>query len=160
MAARVVTHADPPRYNAIPEDIRAALGCDIGNRFNGLGIEHHNAEMRDGYRPAARSNGSPMSVFWCAQGADRFALAFVRDGRLMRPECPPVLAWRYFPKAALSISDAPEPLDDFAYVDRSKRRGHARLSGTTSGSIVVDGDDSLSNQFYCHKGAWMVRVLD
>ena len=104
-------------------------------------------------------------MFWCAQAGQKFVLAFVRDGRLMHPECPPTLTWTYTPKVALSLSGEPLPLNEFAEADRVNHTGHARrprarLTGKTAGPVVVDGDDSLSNEFYCHKGTWMVRVLD
>jgi hypothetical protein len=149
--------------DVIPDDVRAALDCDVSARGSGTGAEGGKTKMLPGYRPASRKEGPPIYAFWCARGENNFVLAFVRNGRLTHPDCPSALIWPYAPKAALSISDEPAPLAEFAPVETVNHTApepHARLrlSGKTTGSIIVDGDDTLSNQFYCHKGTWLVRM--
>src|SRR5215472_15902518 len=131
-------------FNAIPTQVRTVLGCD-----------------------------TKISVFWCALADNRFLLVFVRGGQLMHPECSPVLPWHYFPKGLSSLSSETAPLAQFVYVDDLNRGwfdfgkkgpSPAKRFGPsgekTVGPIVVDGDDSLSNEFYCYKGAWLVRIQD
>jgi hypothetical protein len=163
----VFTPAGPNLSNAnvIPDGVRDALGCDTSLRGSGLGVDGRQTEMLDGYRPASLKGGPAMSVFWCARSDNNFVLAFVRNGRLTHPECPSAFIWPYSPKAALSISNQPAPLAEFGYVDDVNHTNEApgkrsRPTGRTNGSVVVDGDDSLSNEFYCHKGTWMVRARD
>jgi len=72
----------------------------------------------------------------------------------MHPECSPVLPWHYFPKGLSSLSSETAPLDQFVHVDDLNRGWFA------VGPIVVDGDDSLSDEFYCYRGAWLVRIQD
>ncbi len=161
----------PLRYSAIPNQVRAALGCDSRIRGNGSGRADKVADMLGGYAPELPNPGPAISIFWCAQAADRFLLAFVRDGKLMHPECSPALVWHNNPRG-LSLSEEAEPLDQFVYLDDLNRDwvNNSNIADQppmrtgpsgemTSGSIILDGDESLANEFYCYRGAWMVRVL-
>ena len=160
-------------FNAIPNQVRTVLGCDTKIRGNGIGLEGRDGEMLAGYSPPSLKGRSKISVFWCALADNRFLLVFVRGGQLMHPECSPVLPWHYFPKGLSSLSSETAPLAQFVYVDDLNRGwfdfgkkgpSPAKRFGPsgekTVGPIVVDGDDSLSNEFYCYKGAWLVRIQD
>jgi hypothetical protein len=149
--------ANQPPLNAIPTQVRAVLGCDDRIRGNGIGLDGKAEEMLAGYSTPSVKGRAKISVFWCALTVDRFWLVFVQGGQLMHPECSPILDWHYSPKG-LSLSTESRPLNEFVYVDGSGRAGPS--GKRTAGSIVVDGDDSLSKEFYCYKGRWMVRILD
>jgi hypothetical protein len=163
------------QFNAIPNQVRTVLGCDTKLRGNGIGLEGKTEEMLAGYSPASLNGRPKISIFWCALTEDKFLLAFVRSGRLSHPECSPILTWHYFPKGLSSLSTEPVPLDQFVYVDDLNRswldsfkvkpgasppKRFGPPGEKTIGPIIVDGDDSLSNEFYCYKGAWLVRILD
>jgi hypothetical protein len=83
-----------------------------------------------------------------------------------------MMIWRYPPKV-ISFSEASGDLGQFVYVDDVDRdwsdfgenrdhppARHGPAGEMTKGTIVRDGDDSLYEEFYCYKGAWMVRVFD
>src|SRR5262245_21034985 len=97
----VFAETNQRQLTAIPSQVLAVLGCDPRIQGNGTGLGGKAAEMLGGYAPASAKKGSAISVFWCALGPQRFLLTFVRDGRLAHPECPPILAWPYVPKAEL-----------------------------------------------------------
>jgi hypothetical protein len=166
--------ADADRRSLIPSQLRSALGCNLKLRGNGMGPDSGQDEMIDGYFSRSPRSGSASSVFWCAQEESKILLVFTRNAKLMHEECSPLLVWHAHPLAPLSLSDRSEDLREFTYVDdinrafsksagarQSKIAHRTGPSGErTSGMIIQDGDDSLMNQFYCYKGAWLVRRLD
>jgi hypothetical protein len=155
----------------VPSQIISALGCDSKLRGNGIGGADARTLMLYGYSPHVPSQSPSGAVFWCAQKEDRFLLVIIQDGILVHSDCSPMMVWHYPPKG-LSFSNEPEDLGRFVYVDDVNRRAWSEFgrkngpsakprrgpSGEkTMGTIIRDGDESLSNEFYCYKGAWMLQ---
>jgi hypothetical protein len=160
------------KYSAVPTLLRSALGCNLRIHGNGIGYDREKATMMlDGYSSTLPARGSGGSVFWCAQADNKFLLAFVQDGKLWHSECSPVLVSHNVPKG-LSFSRESMDLEDFVYLDDLNRDSlnfggaqeypparHGPSGEKTTGMTVRDGDDTLSEDFYCYRGAWLVRSL-
>lgn len=99
-------------------------------------------------------------VFWCIRDedaeSDRFLIVVVSRHPRSHLRCPNVLRSVNRPQRLRILRDAKIPLSWFVVRDKPSQKGPA--GRYTTGPVIDTGDDGSGEQWFCHSGAWLVRV--
>jgi hypothetical protein len=107
------------------------------------------------------SPGDKLSgVFWCARNleaeSDRFLIVVVDRHPRSQLKCPSVLRSINPPRQLRILRDRRIPLSEFVVRNKPSQEGPAGKH--TTGPVIDTGDDAVGEQWFCHNGAWLVRV--
>ncbi len=99
-------------------------------------------------------------VFWCVRDLDaekdRILIVVVNRHPHGTLKCPNVLRSINQPQKLTILRDEKIPLSWFVVRDKPSQTGPA--GRYTSGPVIDTGDDGVGEQWFCYKGAWLVRV--
>lgn len=112
-----------------------------------------------GYVPGPKENSA---VFWCKKNTANkkpYLLLFMfRDTQHELTECPSKIEWGNYPGGLSLVRDPILTLDRFWYLNNPKRKGPKGIR--MKHQAVLSEYDGKEEYFYCHKGEWLLLMLD
>lgn len=110
-----------------------------------------------GYLPCDEENSA---VFWCEEkekGERRFYLLIMRKGNKCEElKCRDKIEWHNFPKGLSIYKDTNTTLENFYYVNDSKRT--PPKTEKLQHNAILSEYDGVEELFYCYEGEWVVRI--
>jgi hypothetical protein len=132
-------------------------GISLANLAKASGCKGEPTSYISGYfSPDDKLSG----VFWCTRDpeaeSDRFLIVVVNRHPRSPLKCPSVLRSVNPPQQLRILRDKRIPLSEF--VVRNKPSQEGPPGKYTTGPVIDTGDDAVGEQWFCHNGAWLVRV--
>jgi len=132
-------------------------GISLANRATANGCKGEPTNYVSGYfSPDDKLSG----VFWCTRDpeaeSDRFLIVVVDRHPRGQLKCPNVIRSINPPQQLRILRDKRIPLSEFVVRNGPSKKGPA--GQYTTGPVIDTGDDVIGEQWFCHKGGWLVRV--